>query len=252
MIQLLLIFGLALSANAQASAACDDGWVSVGQKCLLLVTGDGALAFDDATAACTALGATLATIESADENEAIGQMIQPKTGDKWGSNKGLTYIGLQYPYSTFDDGTPVTVTPWAAREPNGQGEKCAVYGSYHQWQDVKCKRAFNYLCQKKVASVTSAAIVASPSPVIVAPPNPVLVAPPPVNPCEGKEDIRTPKSDCEWYADKNWCTTQYVDWMALNCALTCCEKAQETQIGEVNRLTRVNNALRIALEALEN
>merc|ERR1712242_224686 len=140
---------------------------------------------------------------------------------------------------------------WAAREPNGQGEKCAVYGAWHQWQDVKCKRPFNYLCQKKVASVTSANAVAP------APPTPDPPPPAPVNPCENISDVKT-KSDCEYWANLEYCTsTQYKTYVAGNCALTCCEKAQEsqqleTQIGEVNRLTRVNNALRIALEALQN
>merc|ERR550539_2260247 len=134
-----------------APVVCDGDWVPLGQKCVLLVT-NGKLGFEDATAACSALGATLATIESQDENEAIGQMIQPKTGDKWGRWKGRTYIGLQLPYENFDDGTPVTFTKWGPREPNGQGEKCAVYGEWHTWQDVRCGRPFNYLCQKKLAS----------------------------------------------------------------------------------------------------
>jgi len=199
------------------------------------------------------LGATLATIESADENEAIGQMIQPKSGDKWGSMKGLTYIGLQLPYQNFDDGTPVTFTKWAAREPNGQGEKCAVYGEWRQWQDVKCRRKFNYLCQKKLASVTLANAVAPAPPTPGAPPPPA-----PVNPCANKVDLHQKKSDCVGWANAGWCTSsQWKTYVAGNCALSCCEKAQETQqletqIGEVNRLTRVNNALRIALEALEN
>merc|ERR1719220_375827 len=133
-----------------AAVVCDGDWVPVGQKCLLLVTRP--LSFEGATAACSAMGATLATIESEEENEAIGQMIQPKTGDKWGQCKGRTYIGLQLPYDTFDDGTPVTFTSWGPREPSRQGEKCAVYFEWRTWQDVRCGRAFNYLCQKRLAS----------------------------------------------------------------------------------------------------
>merc|ERR1711875_157772 len=91
-----LACSVANAAECVSTSACADGYTEVGSKCLKVVAGPAN--YLDAITGCKAEGATLATIESQAEQDAVYAL----TGNT-GAWIGLTDL----PYLTWIDGTAV-------------------------------------------------------------------------------------------------------------------------------------------------
>merc|ERR1719495_1156590 len=126
----------------EAALGASDDNVSVGDKTFTLVTGSKS-SFEEATASCAAAGGTLAAINSAEENQAIRELIG-RTGRAW---IGLQMDGRNNINSNWDDGSVYDYNNWGPREPNGGHERCTVMADWGQWQDISCRRKWNFVCQ---------------------------------------------------------------------------------------------------------
>ncbi|XP_053486125.1 lactose-binding lectin l-2-like [Ictalurus furcatus] len=73
------------------------------------------------------------------------------------SAENPTWIGLsscQEKYKWFwSDGTKLIYTKWNPREPNHLLGECCVhmnYGKQRDWNDIRCKKKFPFVCAKKL------------------------------------------------------------------------------------------------------
>ncbi|KAF2353577.1 C-type lectin-like [Trinorchestia longiramus] len=129
------------STTASASPVCPEGFTELLGNCYLVsaepLTRSGALAF------CQQNDATLAFIESQEEQEAVQTILTTHT-----------YIGINDIKNegifTSMTGEPAQFTNWNDGEPNGEGvENCIVMRANKgfRWNDVSCSKAFVYVCQ---------------------------------------------------------------------------------------------------------
>jgi len=107
------------------------------------------LSWDDAQAFCEDYGHSLSVLSDADEEEWVNEVADSYSTQKW-------WFGFNDQDTEGDwvwvDGSDVTYTNWAGREPNnvGRGEDCAQLNRYHPdlgWNDEPCSRAFRYVCE---------------------------------------------------------------------------------------------------------
>merc|ERR1711931_403588 len=132
------------AANADeciSTSACADGYTEVGSKCLKVVAGP--TNYLDAITGCIAEGATLATIESQAEQDAVYAL----TGDT-GAWIGLADF-LDEGVFSWVDGTALGFTNWKNNQPNNgnNNQHCTWIRPDGEWDDVTCKRTEAYVCQ---------------------------------------------------------------------------------------------------------
>ena len=106
----------------------------------------------DAESDCVKSGARLASIHSAQENEFVNKLHDPKEVlNSW--------IGVIRDGSSFkwNDGSAFSYQNWNTGEPNNSGgkENCVeLYAApgqkYHdKWNDVPCDTTASYVCKKR-------------------------------------------------------------------------------------------------------
>jgi len=150
------------SLYEKSGKACrDDGWVHHGNS-LFLIINIPTLKQSDARRTCQMLGADLAIIRSAAENNFIFDLVKKqKTVTAWGAWLGFVRKADNKFY--WIDDTPLArgYTAWTSGEPNSLSEKCGnMFGAggsnAGKWNDLLCdvnpvhmKYAPVILCQKK-------------------------------------------------------------------------------------------------------
>ena len=119
--------------------------------------------WDQARAACQALGAHLAFIDSVDESELIGTIAPATAGlqDIWvggtdAATEGVwTWLAGGPTYYTLGEAAPGFVN-WREGEPNdSDGEDCMIIegdnnvaGAGPQWDDRGCELVYPYICER--------------------------------------------------------------------------------------------------------
>ncbi|XP_005186727.3 lectin subunit alpha-like [Musca domestica] len=103
---------------------------------------------------CTLQNMTLLSIENADKNREIHDLINENFKDK---EKPLLYIGandlanLKH-FCWTKTGLEFDYTNWSEGEPNNYGgnEHCVHIGLYDDdtWNDVDCSMRFGYICEE--------------------------------------------------------------------------------------------------------
>jgi hypothetical protein len=98
--------------------------------------------------ACAVNGARLVILETAEENQAVADMVSP-----W--HDGSFWIGLSDRETEgefiWHNGAPLEYSGWANNEPNdhGAGEDCAEssWGGTGVWNDARCNQGRVYVCE---------------------------------------------------------------------------------------------------------
>ena len=117
-------------------------------------------------AECAALGGSLGSIHSAEENEFITSLLRPY-GDPWGPYTWLGARRVSGEWSgevddsvySWEDGTPWDYSNWADRHPSRRGE-CALLGYnmvFSLWSYAPCEdwgrgsvdSIFDCLCKRR-------------------------------------------------------------------------------------------------------
>lgn len=114
-----------------------------------------------AMAQCRALGAELASITSAAENEAVANVApdalpDPDLNSSIDSWIGLNDLAVEMAF-VWDNGDPFGFDAWRDGEPNNNnendpdGEDCAVFeGDSNQWDDRSCTiTPHRYICERE-------------------------------------------------------------------------------------------------------
>ena len=142
-----------------ACSECPAGWVKHGASCYS-VQDTPTQHQNNARQHCQDVGANLAIIKSADQNDFIFNLIRSQnTVTKWGAWIGIERRADGKLY--WLDGAPVEgkYSSWAAGEPNGDGNCVQMYGTQDlslgkKWNDISCQLGSHVtdapviLCQK--------------------------------------------------------------------------------------------------------
>ena len=128
---------------------CDDNDANIGQ-CEILAIFPDSLAYDEASLDCQQRGGHLAWIENETENEQVYQLCET-----YGVNSGC-FIGLQYPYTNWNSGVPVTYSNWYLPhfENNPAIPKVWMYNSRRgilagiaKWDDIDGNYSESHICR---------------------------------------------------------------------------------------------------------
>lgn len=138
--------GAAPDAGPEAGITCTDPggqlWSQNGH-CYFLAQGQGT-SWQGMSDACTAAGAHLATITSAEEQAFVEPLV---TGsDRW---IGLSRQNSE-PWGDWVTGEPYSYTNWNNGEPNESSTSCArVRASDGRWADRACNNSYGGLCERE-------------------------------------------------------------------------------------------------------
>ncbi|KAK7933324.1 hypothetical protein WMY93_004220 [Mugilogobius chulae] len=135
--------------------SCADDWTRFGSRCFKYI--QETKTWIDAEKSCQTLGANLASIHSAEENDFILDMIQKETGARtrtWigGSDAAKEGIWL------WTDGSVWDYTAWHSGEPNNvANNEHSLMVNLHStpkfWNDFPGSHALFYMCAKKTVSL---------------------------------------------------------------------------------------------------
>lgn len=125
------------------TSSCDAGYTLTGSKCLKLVTTSSN--YLQAILGCVNMGATLVSIESQADQDAVFALTGSTGG--W---IGLTDFLNEGTFS-WVDGSPVSYTNWRSNAPNNgnNNQHCTqIRPNDGEWDDVICDKNQQYVCQK--------------------------------------------------------------------------------------------------------
>ncbi|XP_059210529.1 ladderlectin-like [Centropristis striata] len=133
-----------------SSTCCPDGWRMINGRCFLFVR--RAMSWAHAERNCLSMGANLASVHGALEQDEIQRMVRDVTHghpDTWigGSDAEMEGVWL------WSDGTPYTFTNWCRGEPNNLGkEHCAElnFRGKKCWNDRRCNHNIASVCAKNI------------------------------------------------------------------------------------------------------
>ncbi|CAH1244762.1 VCAN [Branchiostoma lanceolatum] len=152
-----------LPSLSTTARPCKSGWSEYNNHCYKFFRDQ--LNWSEANKKCKELGANLASVTSAEENNFIAGLIvnAPKRVTRHLVWFGLRLVDKQWKWT---DGSPLSYTNWAPGEPGknwswwpGKSEDCSnVYsqagtsilgakGEKGQWNDHKCSNGFSYVCK---------------------------------------------------------------------------------------------------------
>ncbi|CAH1796028.1 unnamed protein product [Owenia fusiformis] len=104
--------------------------------------------YDDASMYCQASNGYLVSVNDELESNFLNTIIDG-TAD-------MTYMGLKQNnpsvniYETWNDGTPLGFTSWAAGQPGSAGEQCVTFYPPDQtWHDVSCGYTCQFICESQ-------------------------------------------------------------------------------------------------------
>lgn len=156
LIQLAIFFGIGLFAvvgtcedgESHEYVSCPEGFVAINDGCYFVSTKQ--LNWYQAFRDCVSRGASLATIETSTENEAIKEYLRGLVLSRtyWIGGTDDSQEGYFVWMSSLK---AVTFTDWCSGDPNNYGiENCIYY--YHdcdyRWQDRSCDFGYShYLCE---------------------------------------------------------------------------------------------------------
>ena len=121
--------------------ACEGGYTGVGGKCLRKMEEEGN--YLTALTRCAMLGASLASIQTQAEQDAVQGMAG--TGHVW---LGLT-DWLEEGVFSWLDGSAVGFTHWGGGQHQG-GHHCVhLWGETGGWEVSACKERKEFVCQKE-------------------------------------------------------------------------------------------------------
>lgn len=127
---------------APITSSCDPGYTLSGSKCYRVVSSSAN--YLQAILGCVSLGASLATVSSQAEQDAVFAL----TGAS-GAWIGLTDFLNEGTFSWVDE-SPVTFTKWRVNQPNNgnNNQHCTQIRTDGDWDDVICDKQQAYVCQK--------------------------------------------------------------------------------------------------------
>ena len=228
----LLRLAAAASCLSRVHATCDDGWLSYGAHCYYYDTNYDTT-WSDARAACQAMGADLACIESVDENSFLEGLVAAIGGQQTDTWFGYSDEAGDLEYEWFD-GRNSTYEAWEDGQPaSGGSQGCAEMEVTGEWRDRSCDSDLNYFCERDPFGPT-----ARPAP---APsPQPTITAGPTKAPTRAPSPQPTISSPCDdgwlyygvrcYYHDTNYDTTwsdARAACQAMGADLACVETADE-------------------------
>jgi len=108
------------------------------------------LSWSDANAACRAAGMELASVHSAEENDALLATVASNT--VWIGGSDSAYKGT---WVWSPSGTPLSYTNWASGQPDNSGgtQDCLAFNyqlyvtNSGKWDDQSCTGTKKYVCQ---------------------------------------------------------------------------------------------------------
>ena len=132
---------------------CGSGWGVFGEHCYIVESNDGA-SWNDASAACESMGATLACIETTAENAFIEGLVGE---DSWvGYSDSATEGDFKWiskcksNYDNFAYGQPNIIGR------GGETEDCVLMEPTGEWRDLDCATFLPYICERDAFSPTTA------------------------------------------------------------------------------------------------
>ncbi|XP_059210331.1 ladderlectin-like [Centropristis striata] len=135
----------------ERSTCCPDGWRKINGRCFLYVP--RAQSWAHAERNCQSMGANLASIHQALEQDEIKRMIQDVTHghpETWIGGSDAEEEG----FWLWSDGTPFRFSYWCSREPNNsQGQQHCLqihYGDNKCWDDKECSDNLPSVCAKNI------------------------------------------------------------------------------------------------------
>lgn len=129
--------------EVDALGPCHDGDANVEFANSCYARFDAPKPYLDASAACTAIGAHLVTITSADEATAVAPLA---TSPAWIGLSDRDAIGT----FAWQNGEAVTDTHWATGQPDGAFH-CVTLSN--GWADASCDVAQPYICERSLATL---------------------------------------------------------------------------------------------------
>ncbi|XP_030268035.1 CD209 antigen-like protein E [Sparus aurata] len=130
---------------------CPDGWKRFGCSCYFRP--NEKRTWTDSRTDCQNKGADLVVINNKDENKFVSE-LNNKNGESW--------IGLKTEWSTrrgsyewkWADGSPLTKTFWAARQPAASWDWYAVFSNQQgQWRQSGYYDKKYWICEKRVSCI---------------------------------------------------------------------------------------------------
>jgi len=138
------------SGSGGSTSGCEAGYTTVGSKCYKVNAGP--VNYLDAITSCIAMGATLASVESQAEHDAV-YALTGSTGAwiglaDWLDEGNFNWING----ATFDAAT--SYNNWMNNQPNNNNnnQHCVWIRPDGRWDDVTCKKTEAYVCQKTASS----------------------------------------------------------------------------------------------------
>ncbi|XP_078614139.1 uncharacterized protein LOC144883460 [Branchiostoma floridae x Branchiostoma japonicum] len=153
-----------VSGATTQPALCHGGWSEHNNHCYKLFRDQ--VIWSTANEKCKGLGANLASVTSADENNFITQLIANAPKGEWlhGETLHLVWFGLKPTNGRWKwtDGSALSYRNWAPREPGlnpwgktmicgnvySKDDKIYFCGKRGQWNDTKCFYKRSYICKK--------------------------------------------------------------------------------------------------------
>ncbi|KAK7933327.1 hypothetical protein WMY93_004223 [Mugilogobius chulae] len=144
---------LSAPAKAESDRGCPEGWTRFGSRCFKYI--QETKTWIDAEKSCQTLGANLASIHSAEEDDFILDMIQKATGAR-----NRTWIGgsdaAKEGTWLWSDGSVWDYTAWHDGEPNNvENKEHSLMVNWHTtpkfWNDLPGSFALFYMCAKNSA-----------------------------------------------------------------------------------------------------
>lgn len=171
MFSFLLVVALAamsISAPFPAVLECSEGWTLIDRTCFLLTDASGT--WDAGQSFCNQRGASLATISSQTQQDAITTMLSQSV---W---IGLNDLKEDHSYG-WADGSEYNYASWDDDQPNNSGDVLWVFGNRedcvemrqkvdYMWHDEHCYEARQFLCSMAPEKITTTTTVTTkPAPV---------------------------------------------------------------------------------------
>jgi len=150
LIQICSFVGLGLCANGRRYEDCPVSFQKIGGRCYFY--GYFKLNWWRAAEFCHSfgLGASLATLETKEENEYVEDFLLKYGDPSTGVWVGGSDNGHEGTWAWFPTGRLIDWTNWGVGQPTGQDQHCLyVVGGQHgyQWADFHCGFQMTFLCE---------------------------------------------------------------------------------------------------------
>jgi hypothetical protein len=149
--------GEACESSCRSEYSCPPNWILLGDQCWQAAPTAETAIWEDAQAACVAIGGELARLDTAEQQSYAASLTR---GDVW--------IGLQLAQGSWNDwkwaNGAALADPlmWASGKPDESGRCAALrrYGDDAHWIDVPCQSKLSWLCTRDGEEIVESPSVA--------------------------------------------------------------------------------------------